>query len=178
MINNFYYYSYLFYSKLRGFINYNIPDNFETSINEVYPNIYVGNLACIYNTELLKKHDIKNVVTAVTGITPPYPESYNYLNLDLIDSFQEEIIDKFTESNQFIEKAINNNEKILVHCICGVSRSSTLVIAYLLSKKIGNVEEIIKMLQEKRDIINPIQNFRNQLELYYAKLNPIEINNE
>lgn len=177
MISNLYYYSYLVYSKLRGFINYNIPDNFEVSIDEVYPNIFIGNLACIYNPDILDSHGIKNIVTAVTGITPPYPDKYNYLNLNLIDSYQEEIIDKFSESNEFIENSIKNNEKILVHCICGVSRSSTLVMAYLLSKKVGTVDEIKNLLRDKRSIVNPIENFVDQLELYYAKLNPIEINN-
>jgi dual specificity phosphatase 12 len=177
MINNLYYYSYLVYSKLRGFINYNIPTNFEVSMDEVYPNIFIGNLACIYNTETLDKHGIKNIITAVSGITPPYPEKYNYLNLNLIDSYQEEIINKFNESNKFIEESIKNNEKILVHCICGVSRSSTLVIAYLLSKKIGTVDNIKNMLKEKRDIVNPIDTFIDQLELYNAQLNPIEMIN-
>ena len=79
---------------------------FEVSITEVYPNIYVGNLACIYNPEILDMLKIKNVITAVTGITPPYPDKYNYLNLDLIDSCQEEIINKFEISNKFIEESL------------------------------------------------------------------------
>ena len=173
-MNPLYYYSYIFYSKLRSVINYNTPGMFEVSITEVYPNIFIGNLACIYNPEILDMLKIKNVVTAVSGIVPPYPDKYNYLNLDLIDSYQEEIIDKFEISNNFINKAIENNEKILIHCICGVSRSSTLVIAYLIHKKlIGNVDSIIKELRSKREIVNPIPNFKNQLELYYGKTNSI-----
>lgn len=173
-MNPLYYYSYVLYSKLRSLINYNTPSMFEVSITEVYPNIYVGNLACIYNPEILDMLKIKNIITAVTGITPPYPDKYNYLNLDLIDSCQEEIINKFEISNKFIEESLQKNEKVLVHCICGVSRSSTIVIAYLIYKKIfGNVDKIIENLKNKREIINPIPNFKNQLELYYAKTNPI-----
>ena len=58
-----------------------------------------------------------------------------------------------------------------------MSRSSTLVIAYLLSKKIGTVDNIKNMLKEKRDIVNPIDTFIDQLELYNAQLNPIEMIN-
>lgn len=173
MINNLYYYSYCIYSKIRGMINYNIPSFFSPSLNEVYPNIFVGNLASIYDTKVLEDNQIKNIVSAVAGIESPYPDKYNYLVLDLIDSEYEEILEKFEESNKFIDNCLENNQKVLVHCICGVSRSSTLVTAYLISKGLGKPEEIIEKLKEKRSIINPIDNFRIQLNLFYNKLNPI-----
>ena len=50
---------------------------------------------------------------------------------------------------------------------------------YLLSKNLlEHVDEIKNLLRDKRSIVNPIENFVDQLELYYAKLNPIEINND
>ena len=177
MISNLYYYSYCLYSKIRGLINYNIPSFFSPSLDEVYPNIFVGNLSSIYNTELLDNNNIKNIVSAVAGIESPFPDKYNYLVLELIDSEYQEILETFNESNKFIDKCIENNEKVLVHCICGVSRSSTLVTAYLISKGLGKPEEIIDKLQKRRSIINPIDNFRLQLNLFYNKLNPIVMNN-
>ena len=171
-----YYNFYCVYSKIRGFINYNIPSIFPNSITEVFPNIYIGNLATIYDKKLLDDLAIKNIISAVAGIDQPYPTNYNYLNIELIDSEYENIVSHFNKSNNFIQKSLDNNEKILIHCICGVSRSATLVIAYLLSIKYNNLQNILDELRIKRDIINPNDNFIKQLILYESKLNESKLN--
>ena len=165
--NNYFRISYYYYVKLRSLLNYSAPSQFCPDLNEVFDNIYIGNLATIFDTESLKSKNIKNVLSALTGCEGPYPENYNYLNLDLIDDEYENIIDKFDKSNLFIQKALDNDEKILVHCISGVSRSSTLVIAYLIDKFNKPPSEIIEMLRLKRPKINPNANFLNQLNIYY-----------
>jgi predicted protein tyrosine phosphatase len=69
----------------------------------------------------------------------------------------------------FIDKAINSNNNILVHCMAGVSRSVSLVIYYLMKKYHMNFEKAIILIKEKRKVANPNDSFKNQLKQYQNK---------
>ena len=59
---------------------------------------------------------------------------------------------------------------LLIHCIAGRSRSVTLLLAYLIFKYKYTVDEAIKLVKDKRDIIEPNPNFIKQLHIYYDSL--------
>ncbi len=60
--------------------------------------------------------------------------------------------------------------RILVHCIQGISRSVTLVIAYLILKQKINYDEAFKIVQAKRSIASPNLGFSIQLQNFYQRL--------
>lgn len=50
---------------------------------------------------------------------------------------RENILEHFVETTGFIENALkdpNGSNAVLIHCFYGVSRSATIVIAYLMKK--------------------------------------------
>lgn len=49
------------------------------------------------------------------------------------DNSAQEIKKFFAESIDFIHDARLNNGNVLVHCLAGISRSTTLVIAYIMT---------------------------------------------
>ncbi|OLY79579.1 Dual specificity protein phosphatase 9 [Smittium mucronatum] len=51
------------------------------------------------------------------------------------DHNQSNIINEFSSCFEFIDNAVSNNIPILVHCQLGVSRSATLIIAYIMHQK-------------------------------------------
>jgi protein-tyrosine phosphatase len=59
--------------------------------------------------------------------------------------------------------------KILVHCLAGVSRSATIVIAYLMKTQNLPFEQAYEVVRQKREFANPNQGFRKQLEEFYKK---------
>ena len=70
----------------------------------------------------------------------------------------------------FIENALkeNKNAKLFVHCRQGISRSSTMVIAYLMKlhckdEKQWNFAKTLAFVKDKRDIIQPIHGFQDFL---------------
>lgn len=71
----------------------------------------------------------------------------------------------------FIEAELNNpnNEEnnILVHCKEGVSRSATVVIAYVMRKNHTDTNTTIAQVKEKRKV-KPNRNFINQLRVWEA----------
>ena len=74
------------------------------------------------------------------------------------------------ESIQFIDDCIHNKKiKILVHCSAGISRSSTVVIAYLMERNQWDLLQSFKYVRDKRKYIYPNLGFWQLL---------IEMNNE
>lgn len=60
---------------------------------------------------------------------------------------------------------------MLVHCVQGISRSSTLVSAYLMRHKGWGAEQALEHLQRVRPIICPNDGFRLQLKEFEISLN-------
>ena len=56
--------------------------------------------------------------------------------------------------------------RVLVHCLAGMSRSATIVIAYLLATTSMTAREATEFVRSKRRIIRPNYGFAKQLEVY------------
>lgn len=76
----------------------------------------------------------------------------------------------FEQACQFIEEARQSNGAVLVHCVCGISRSTTLCCAYLMKHHSMTLEEALVHLRVRRHIIQPNNGFLKQLILYDEQL--------
>ena len=61
---------------------------------------------------------------------------------------------------------INKNIKILFHCFAGISRSSTMAIAFLCMAKNYSLRDAYSLALSKRSIIKPNNGFIRQLKEY------------
>ena len=79
-----------------------------------------------------------------------------YKTIEILDSPEADILQHFLECIKFIEKAINEEKGcILVHCFAGKSRSSSVVIAYLMWKWMKPLEEVFAFVKKQRPIVQP-----------------------
>ena len=159
-------YSQWAYVQVREFIEYYIPLSNNQDIHEVYPNLYIGNMSTVFNKKLLKQERIHHIVSAIAGFKPPYPDEFKYHIVEALDHSGFNIKPFLNDACFFIEKAHKSQQKVYVHCMCGVSRSSTIIVAYLLGKMKKTPDEIIEYLQTIRPIVSPNQGFRKQLREY------------
>lgn len=167
---------YYYYGKLRHMYHYYIYTG-EFNANHIVDNIYIGDVYDAHNIEKLNKHNIKHVISAVTGFDNIYTLDINHLCLSLIDNESQNIIHYFEITNHFIENIIKKNisssnikESILIHCICGVSRSTTILLAYLIKTYKYTPLQALNVVKKKRNIVNPNNNFMKQLDIYYKSL--------
>lgn len=58
-------------------------------------------------------------------------------------------------------------KRILFHCYAGISRSTTLAIAYLVHTTNMTLQDAIKFVKSKRHIIQPNNGFMKALEMYF-----------
>jgi protein-tyrosine phosphatase len=62
----------------------------------------------------------------------------------------------------------NPNTKFLFHCYAGISRSSSVAIAFLASIHNTSPSEIFHFAKRKRPVINPNKGFENDLIRYFT----------
>ncbi|XP_054031333.1 dual specificity protein phosphatase 26 isoform X1 [Dryobates pubescens] len=85
----------------------------------------------------------------------------HYLGIEAHDSPSFDMSPYFYPAADFIHQALNEG-RILVHCAVGVSRSATLVLAYLMIRHHMPLVEAIKTVKDHRGII-PNRGFLRQL---------------
>ncbi|EDV18649.1 uncharacterized protein TRIADDRAFT_9723, partial [Trichoplax adhaerens] len=69
----------------------------------------------------------------------------------------------FKECIEFIHECRIHNGSVLVHCVCGVSRSVTVVAAYLMAISNMSWRQSLNAVKASRTQANPNSGFRRQL---------------
>jgi protein-tyrosine phosphatase len=153
-------------------------------INEIIPYLFISNWNTSNNPNVIKKYNIKAVITLETIDKPKdIIDFYKNNNIDfmyirLYDDPNSDISKYFDITYNFIDSHIKQKKNVLVHCMAGISRSTTIVLNYILKKKyelnyIENpytvVDDIINYVRTKRYIINPNSGFIKQLMIQSKK---------
>lgn len=126
-------------------------------------NILISDLTTALNIDVLKSEGISHIVNLVLGIDSIYPDCFTYLNIPARDIENQDISQYLDQSLNFIRNAIECDGKVLVHCSCGVSRSASIVIAYLIKYHQMNYQEAYVYIKQKRPIVEPNPGFVKQL---------------
>jgi dual specificity MAP kinase phosphatase len=141
-------------------------DSYEMS--EVLPGLYLGNAHDAQDMNLLKQNQIKFIINISTTI-PCYHENENlfeYLRLSCNDNCQENILQYFEKTFEYIHQNLLLNQNVLVHCQGGISRSPSFIIGYLMKYYSKTFDQAYTIVKDKRKIINPNLNFLAQLTRY------------
>ena len=133
-----------------------------SEISQITENIFLGNIYDAANIKKLSKLGIKKVLTLTmdTQIIS-LPKEFERKIIKVQDLPRENIIQYFGECINFIE----GDTKILVHCTMGISRSPTIILAYLMWKNQLKLEEAFKLVRRIRNI-NPNYGFIRQLQIF------------
>lgn len=160
------YYLSLVYGHVRGYVQPWVSTAFNA--NHVEDGVYIGDIASAYNEKELEALGITHIITAVLGVYPQSsftnPERFTFLNIPVRDIHSEDMIAHLPTTTTFINDALASGGKVFIHCVCGVSRSATIVAAWLRSRHPNeDVDAAISRIQSVRKCVNPIPAFREQL---------------
>jgi len=129
--------------------------------------LYLGSIGAAKNLEWLKSNGISHILCVAGGINRYYPKQFEYKVIEINDAPNEDISVYFNECSDFIDNALKNkNGKVLVHCFAGMSRSVTVVSAYLMLKQQIFAVPALKFVKNKRSVANPNAGFIVQLIKY------------
>ena len=135
--------------------------------HEIIPGVYLSNYQFASNYPLLKQLGITHILNCAGEMKAPPPSYFKYYSLNLNDVPTENIAKYFGPAKQFIDSALQNNGKIVIHCYAGISRSVTILVSYLMAKYRLSPDETIRRVQSIRRVANPNIGFRKQLDGYF-----------
>ncbi len=144
---------------------------------QVLPRVFIGNAAAARDVQFFNRYKI-NFVINVTESELNYFESeinnkkliriedacVKYLSLAVSDTCSTNLSIYFPQTNQFIKNCLYSDKNaLLVHCKCGVSRSSSILLAYLISVQQMTLSNALKLIKKERRRIRPNIGFFLQL---------------
>jgi protein-tyrosine phosphatase len=106
------------------------------------------------------------IINAAIEVHHPIVSNMTVLNLnwDDIPSQNININNTLFRMIDIIDSYLTNNQKVVVNCFAGVSRSSSIVIAYIMYKYNLTLEEAFQYVKSKRPIVQPNVGFMRQLK--------------
>ena len=145
--------------------------------------IFIGNAYSVIGNYATKESDlldVLNIKVVISALTEEEYEDYMIAREDfpditwhrlVIDDDEDEKISlHFFTVQEIISKALSENKNVIVHCAAGMSRSPSLVIAYLMIENRWCYEEAYNYVKSRRPIIEPNIGFVKQLKALEYKL--------
>ncbi|CAN4096038.1 unnamed protein product [Withania somnifera] len=137
---------------------------FDKECSKVAEHVYLGGDAVAKDKDILKKNGITHVLNCVGFVCPEYFKSdFGYRTLWLQDSPSEDITSILYDVFDYFEDVREQHGRVFVHCCQGVSRSTSLVIAYLMWRKGQSFDDAFEYVKAARGIADPNMGFACQL---------------
>lgn len=128
-------------------------------MTEIVPCLFLGNKSNAHDFTFLTNNNITHIVNAAVEVPNRFDNDFKYLNLLLEDNEDQELKIPF----DFICEALQNNGRVLIHCQGGVSRSVSVLLAFLMRFKNISLLEAWKLVFERNPNIKPNEGFLRQL---------------
>ncbi|UJR31261.1 hypothetical protein I4U23_018761 [Adineta vaga] len=134
-------------------------------MTEILPHIFVGNILDSQNLDRLNQNGITHIINSTPDLPCKWEGKYEYIRVDALDLPSQNIRKYFDEVFQFIDTALRDkSNNVLVHCSAGISRSPTLVLAYMIKKYHLKLDEAFNKMRQLRRIVDPNVSFMIQLQ--------------
>ena len=143
--------------------------------DEVFPGIIIGDGPTAKNMAYLNKLGVTHVLNAAESDVTLNPRKLSkagiaYLGFRLPDLPHADIAQHFEASSAFIDRALSfSGGLVFVNCLLGMSRSATVVAAYLMKHKGMTASQAITTMRSVREV-KPNIGFLQQLGTLDDKL--------
>ncbi|KAH8114610.1 phosphatases II [Phellopilus nigrolimitatus] len=138
---------------------------------EILPNLLLGPFQASKSIDTLLSNRITHIVCIrdakeAFSVRPRFPDRFNYLVLDVQDNEEQNLIRLFPQAKQFIDTAIMQGGRVLVHCNGGISLSPAFVVMYVMQYYQMCWEDALHTVQNRRYCISPNGGFLTQIKEY------------
>jgi len=146
--------------KLEKSLPFVVDEKPDLHVASIIPGLYLSSQDPVVCNDILKKYEIRHVLSVGVNISEKY-DDIRYHTCDLLDLPESNISPSIKKCVNIIHA--NRKENILVHCNAGVSRSPSIVIAYLMIIMKLSYDEAYNTVKKVRRCIRPNDGFVKQL---------------
>ena len=140
----------------------------------IWQNVFVavlGSQDVAAHLSILERYNVTHILNLASCVENFYPEQFQYKYIKIEDYPEAQILPHFETAFEFINEGMKFG-CVLVHCNAGVSRSVTVVVAYLMKTKNMSLKQALDLVKTKRPTMCPNEGFQTQLQTYEKILRP------
>lgn len=142
---------------------------FLENCNQILPNLYLGGWEAVLDSPSLHEHGIRSLVCCMRELEFPdskFLPDVEYHRVDVEDMGREPIDLFFPEATEFIHNQLLQERPVLIHCKAGVSRSASVLLAYLMEYCGHSLYDAFVLTLRHRPTITPNPGFMETLRDY------------
>eukprot|EP01129_Flabellula_baltica_P009841 TRINITY_DN4096_c0_g1_i1.p1 TRINITY_DN4096_c0_g1~~TRINITY_DN4096_c0_g1_i1.p1 ORF type:complete len:256 (-),score=56.94 TRINITY_DN4096_c0_g1_i1:16-783(-) len=135
-------------------------------VQEIVPGVFLGGENIdLEKGERLREWGITHVLSLIDA---PHHNShwFEYNDIVIKDSSKQDITEYLDETVVWMEQVIGDGGSLFVHCVQGVSRSASFVIAFIMYKMNLDFESAYLTVRNRRPCILPNKGFCAQLKAW------------
>lgn len=141
-----------------------------TAYDEIVAGLFLGEGEVAQKFVTLRDLGVSHILNAAMGKTQFHVNTNHvmyrrrnitFLGIEATDFMNFDLSPYFLKAADFIEEGLREG-KVYVHCVQGVSRSATLIIAYFMLKRFMPVQDATRLVRGQREIC-PNPGFLQQL---------------
>ncbi|KAF6737406.1 Dual specificity protein phosphatase 19 [Oryzias melastigma] len=141
----------------------------DLQVGVVRPFLLLASQDAAHDIETLCKFKVSHVLNVAYGVSNLFPHQMVYKTLQILDLPDTDITSYMEECSTFIDQAKEQGGVVLVHCNAGVSRSSSIVIGYLMLREGLSFDDAFSQVKQARPSSCPNPGFYQQLQNYECK---------
>lgn len=147
-------------------------EDFLPQASEILPRLYLSDMYTATNPITMSRLGITHVVSVVNNPWYKYPSHMRHLCLPVQDHPTSNIVGYLDACIAWMKRALDEDEnaKVMVHCMWGMSRSASVVIGYMMATQGMSLLRSFIHVKGKRRVVKPNRGFLGQLKYYERKL--------
>ncbi|KAF7323374.1 Phosphatases II [Mycena chlorophos] len=136
------------------------------SLDAIVPGqLYLSNLPAAQSASLREASGITHIVSVCTEYPSTGPK---HLVIPVNDCEYDDLLIHLPEACSWIDNALAEGGRVLIHCLMGVSRSTTVLAAYLMKTRHLSPTAALSLIRKRRPCVQPNYGFLKQLDVFQA----------
>jgi len=133
-------------------------------MQEITPCIWLGSCVAGYDLNGLRENGITHICAVGWDLEERFPNEITYcIQNKIMDAAEQPLMPVIKKGIEFIEEATASGGKVLIHCHKGLSRSSTICVAYIMQNRHMTFFNALDYVRERRSCAMPSLGFEFQL---------------